>query len=180
MAKDLTKRRKRILTVKQEAFAKHYAETRKPAESYRVAGYAPSSNPHEDPRAAQNILRIPHVKERIDEFIARKDRQYDIRDGALLGEIATVAFSSAAHLVDAETGEPIPPNRLPPAVAAAIQEASFDGERWRYRFYDKLKALNLAAQIKGLVKDKQGGVTVTLNWDKEPKAIDITPGKDEG
>lgn len=118
---------------------------------------------------AYRLLRRPEIKEAIAEREAWAVQESGVRHVRTLKEMQAIAFADPRLLVNPETGKALQLKDLPADIAAAIssvevEEISIGGEtgtRYKYRFWDKGKALDKLGQYLKLWDAK--GPTVNVD-----------------
>jgi phage terminase small subunit len=133
------------LTKRQRLFVDEYLASRTAAAAYLAAGYK-----GEDATAcAWQLLKKPSIA---DAVIERRRQLLDdigIRQERVVAELYAIATSDVRKLEN-ELGETIPPHRLDAKTAASIASVEIEdvsiggrvGKRYKYRFWDKTKALD--------------------------------------
>lgn len=148
------------LTEKQEAFASSFARGFDVVKAYLEAGYADAGSRTENRMRAYRLTVHPGIQNRIEHYKERYAKALSVQDRRLLAELGAVGMFDPADMFD-ENDQFLPVAKMPEAARRAISEVTrvekADGEvQWRYRFHDKIKALEIIGQIKGLLRSKQG------------------------
>lgn len=148
------------LTALQELFARMYARSTNAAQAYREAGFADQGTPSKNGQASYRVLVNPLVQNRIMYWRQRFDQLLDIEDRRIVVEIAAISLSDPGLLVD-ETGEMLGLHKLPERIRRAISSVkrtqNNEGDvTWEYKFWDKVKALELLGQVKGMLRARSG------------------------
>lgn len=133
------------LTKRQRLFVDEYLARRTAAAAYVAAGYK-----GEDATAcAWQLLK----KEKIADAVIERRRQLlddiGVRQERVIAELYAIATSDVRKLED-ELGETVPLHRLDAKTAASIASVEIEdvsiggrvGKRYKYRFWDKTKALD--------------------------------------
>lgn len=153
-------------------------------------------------RMAASLLRSPAIQERIDHFLVLHRASMDTSAARIKQELASIAFVDPAQAmedkeyVDHDTGEVTTTpmmvrdiRTLPRYVRAAIKEFYLDRDGYpRYKFHDKLKSLQMIADLEGLFNEAHaakaptisfnlGGTSMEIGANGAP-VIDITPTPD--
>lgn len=113
------------------------------AEAIRLAG----CRSHHGRNIAARWMRRPEIRAALEEREAQLVHDAGVRQHLIVQQMQAVAMSDPRKLVD-EKGVPIPLQTLDPMTAAAIssieiEQVSSDGEtgtRYKYKFWDKVKA----------------------------------------
>ena len=153
-------------------------------------------------KLATNLLRSPAVQERIDHFLILHRASMDTSAQRIKQELAAIAFVDPSLAMedraiptpteddpDATTTVPTMARdirTLPRYVRAAIKEFYVDRDGFpRYKFHDKLKSIQMIADLEGLFNEAHaakaptisfnlGGSTTEIGANGAP-VIDITP-----
>jgi hypothetical protein len=72
----------------------------------------------------------------------RRERHRDIRDQVIQALWQLAAGWDVGAMVD-DAGQPLPPDRLPPALRAAVKGAKIGREGWEYTFVDRAAILTI-------------------------------------
>jgi hypothetical protein len=149
------------LTSLQEAFARCYARSCNVPKAYKEAGYADQGSLERNAQASYRIMTNPLVMNRIEYWRKRFDQLLDIEDRRVIVEVAAIALSDPGQLFNDVTNEPIPITQLPERIRRCISSVkrttNADGDVvWEYKLWDKIKALELLGQIKGMTRAKAG------------------------
>jgi len=160
------KRKQRLaenkLAAKRERFCQEYLVDLNGSAAARRAGYAARSAGVE----ACELLKLPEIKERIEQLMAERTVRTQITQDRVLHELAIVGFSNVDHYrigdvqaleLDAEA----PPAALR-AVASVKHRTRTEGEgddasvtrEVEFRLWDKVGALTKLGQHLGLFKDR--------------------------
>ncbi len=165
-----------LTNARREAFAHHYAESMRAADSVVMAGYG-RQNAYGQ---AQALLCSPDVAERIRELRKPRLKALDITAQRTLLELARVSFADIRGVVDPQTGTLKPVAELDDDVAASISGITVETRNERVsevdlatgevkqklisvtvtkiKRYDKVPALNILAKHFKLVGDEGDGV----------------------
>lgn len=100
------------------------------------------------------LANTERMAARIDFYRKVISNQLDISTSRLMAEMAAIATSDPISVYDRETGEPLPPHKLPRHVRAAVKkvkQVDISGRTsYEYEFHNKMEALKLLSTIKGL------------------------------
>ena len=156
------------LTERQHAFVLEYVRLGNAAEAARRVGYAPKSARS----TASRLLTNGNIRAVLTEVVTRHLATLDLDLARIIQEAARVGISDMGQLFD-EDGHLIPTHLLPVDVRRAIASVKVtqsrvdtvvqDGdeqtttrttstETVEYRFWDKLKGLELIGKFKGYMK----------------------------
>ena len=111
---------------------------------------------------ASTLLSYPKVAEAVAELAQEQADKLEITSEAVLLQVYRMAMADVRRLVD-ETGQPIPLHLLPEEIAAAIQALVIKNEggvqTYKYRFCDKVGALDKLMKHMGLYEkdNRQAG-----------------------
>ena len=143
-------------TEAQRRFVEEYLTDLNGTRAYRVA--YPGASYAAARTNAGRLLTLPAVAREVRAGRAAQRRRTRVTADRVVRELAAVAFSDIGDLFD-HTGRPVPIHCLDPMTRRAIAAVSIgrvDGpagvvsERFRVRFWDKLRALELLAKYVGL------------------------------
>lgn len=144
------------LTEKQELFAREYVIDRNGKQAAIRAGYAEKGAEVQ----ASKMLRIPKVRDRVRELIAKQFERMDVTTDRIYDEMARVAFSNLSDYVNVDEDGAVvlfPWEDMPREAFAAVSEVSETpgkyGRTRRIRMHDKLGALRDLAKLKGMDPD---------------------------
>lgn len=151
------------LEPRQKLFVDEYLAQRTAAAAYVAAGYR-GKKPTE---AAWMLLKKPHIA---DAIIERRKQLLDdvgIRQERVLLETYAIGTADPRRLVD-EFGEIIPLHLLDAKTAAAIQSLEVEdvsigkrtGKRYKYKFWDKPKALDKLGQWMKLWESAHASINI--------------------
>lgn len=159
------------LNFQQETFVKAYcANGRNGAGAAREAGYACPE------QAAYRMLRTPHIKAYIDYIL---DRERELVDAQLrarhftkdrvLEELATIAGFDLGEIITMHGGAPtidlLKAKEEHTRVLSGIETEKSGGKtKVKVKVYDKLRALDMIANIMGLTKQAQVNVQVNVDF----------------
>ena len=116
------------------------------------------------------LFRRPHIKEALEWMQSEFIRAMGATLTNAVQQICNIAFLDPRKVVDSETGEPIPLHQLDRATASAlaavdVTTTEFNGvskvTKTRYKFNDKLKALQQLGDHLGIFKVPTQKVEVT-------------------
>jgi hypothetical protein len=161
-------------------FVDAYVEGNTGAESARLSK-CKSLYPH---NRAWEWLQRPEIRQAIDEREAHAVREAGVRHVRTLKELQAIAYADPRRLVHPETGKALLLKDLPAEIAAAIsgvdvEEISINGEsgtRYKYKFWDKNKALDKLGQYLKLWDSARATVnvdarTLNVNTASGPEAL---------
>lgn len=149
---------------RREAFAQAYVSTGKGSEAARKAGY--EGTPASIAKTAHRLLAEPGVRARIRKIQDDWIKKLQADQVTVLAELARIAFNDPRDAFDAETGEPLPMNKIPEDCARAITgykvvEKTFgeDGSsvEKEIKFGNKGEALDKLGKHLGLWKGEEEG-----------------------
>jgi phage terminase small subunit len=151
------------LTRRQRLFVDEYLASRTAAAAYVAAGY----KGQDTTACAWQLLKKPLIA---DAVIERRRQLLDdvgIRQERVVTELAAIAFVDPRKL-ETELGETIPLHQLDSATAAAISGVEIEdvsiggriGKRYKYRFWDKPKALDKLGQWMKLWESAHVGINI--------------------
>lgn len=158
------------LTDLESRFVQEYLIDLSGSGAVRRAGYSPEGA---NVTAAQ-LLNAPLVRDAIDKAMAERAMRTRIDADAVLRELLHLIQSDVGALFG-EGGAPVPLRELPESVRRSIAsyEVKADGT-WRIKFWDKVKALELALRHLGLLRDKLDvGVKVESYAELVAKAVGV-------
>jgi phage terminase small subunit len=103
---------------------------------------------------AARLLQKPEIQAAVQERTELFLRDTAARSHKTIGQVVAIAYADPRKVVDPETGKAVPLEKMDPETAAAIssvevENISIDGEsgvRYKYRFWDKNKALDRLGQ----------------------------------
>jgi phage terminase small subunit len=123
-------------------------------------------------------LKKPFIKQAVEEATERHVNDVGVRQATVLKQMKSIATIDPRKLVD-ENGVQIPLHLLDDATAAAIQSVEIEsvssngetGTRYKYKFWDKVKANDRLGQFVKLWEQRATNVnvdarSVTLNVDR--------------
>lgn len=151
------------LTKRQRLFVDEYLASRTAAAAYIAAGYQGK----DATACAWQLLKKPNIA---DAVIERRRQLLDdvgIRQERVILELAAIATSDPRKLVDG-LGEVVPLHLLDPKTAASIASLEIEdvsiggrvGKRYKYRFWDKPKALDKLGQWMKLWESAHVGINI--------------------
>lgn len=160
------------LTAGEDAWARAYAVTASSREAQAAAGWDPALHK----QSARKMLADDEIRIAVGVYSRMVARRTGVRREAVLSQLARIGFADVCDLYDPETGEVLPPHRLPVRVRAAIAGVSTtvapDGSiTHAYTLAPRVKALELLARVSGMTAEASRGLRVRLTKD---------PGKGEG
>jgi phage terminase small subunit len=166
------------LTKRQKLFVDEYLASRTAAAAYVAAGYK-GLHPTE---AAWSLLKKPSIS---DAVIERRRQLLDdvgIRQERVVSELAAIGFVDIRKLEN-EIGDVIPLHQLDAATAAAVRAVEIEdvsiggrlGKRYKYQFYDKVKALDKLGQWMKLWESAHASINidnrrVEINSSPDPRS----------
>lgn len=135
---------------RQKRFVEQYVIGCSGAEAMRQCGYK-GLHPN---AIANKWLRRPEIAAAVEERTGDHLRDVSARKHKTLEQVTAIAYADPRKVVDPETGMAVPLERMPADIAAAIssvevENISINGEtgtRYKYRFWDKNKALEKLGQ----------------------------------
>lgn len=149
----------------EESLARAYAIHHDAARAYADAGYPQLVDRRTESQAAYRLLQTKRVQERLDYYHELQKARLDIRDDRLMAEVAAISFSDPADFFDAN-GKLLTVHEMPRHARAAIssieinttEDLQEDGStriktKARIQLWNKLKAIDTAARIKGMYHD---------------------------
>jgi phage terminase small subunit len=103
---------------------------------------------------AARLLQKPEIQAAVQERTELYLRDTAARSHKTIGQVVAIAYADPRKVVDPVTGKAVPLEKMDPETAAAIssvevENISIDGEsgvRYKYRFWDKNKALDRLGQ----------------------------------
>jgi phage terminase small subunit len=148
------------LTRRQKRFVEHFAAGCTGSEAIRQAGYK-GKYAHV---VAHKWANRPEVRAAIQEREEQLTRDLGIRQHVVMRQMLAIATCDPRKVVDPQTGQALPLEQLDPETAAAIssvevENISINGEsgtRYKYRFWDKVKANDRLGQFTKLWDAKSG------------------------
>lgn len=131
-------------------FVDHYVTGEKAADAIRSAG---CKSQHAR-TVASRLLSKPEIQAAIDERTKLFLQDTAARSHKTIGQVVAIAYLDPRKVVDPETGMAVPLQQMDPDTAAGIssvevENISINGEtgtRYKYRFWDKNKALEKLGQ----------------------------------
>lgn len=165
------------LTRRQKRFVEAFAAGCSGSEAVRQAGYK-GLYAH---TVAYKWAKRPNVRAAIDERCKELAEDVGVRQHVVLRQLKAVATLDPRKVED-ENGEPIPLHKLDPETAAAIaavevENISINGEtgkRYRYKFWDKVKAGVQLGQYTGAWQVGSTNVNV------DARSVTVNGGGDAG
>lgn len=153
------------LTTREKLFVAEYLVDRNATRAYLAVCGGDARQAH---RSATSLRNAPHVDAEIAAATAAQVRRANVRADEVLQEIARIAFSDAAFVVD-DRDRLLPVRRIPMETRRAIRSIRRSKERVtitregktrttvrestvEYTFCDKMAALNVLVEIMGLKK----------------------------
>jgi phage terminase small subunit len=135
---------------RQKRFVEQYVIGCSGAEAMRQCGY---KGLHPNAKAGKWLSR-PEIRAAIQERTEFYLQDTAARSHKTIGQVVAIAYADPRKVVDPETGKAVPLEKMDPETAAAIssvevENISIDGEsgvRYKYRFWDKNKALDRLGQ----------------------------------
>jgi hypothetical protein len=164
---------------RQKRFVEQYVIGCSGAEALRQCGY---KGLHPNSIAGKWLSR-PEIQAAVEERTEAHLRDVAARKHKTLEQVVSIAYLDPRKVVDPETGMAVPLQRMDPATAAAIssvevENISINGEtgtRYKYRFWDKNKALEKLGQWQKLWEGPGAKVNVdarTLTVNANPAGAD--------
>jgi len=155
----------------QRIFVLEYLSSYNATKSAIKAGYSEKSA-----RAlASQLLSNVNIQAALEEEQAKRSKELRVDASRLIEEESLIAFSDAAEACDPETGELLPPHRLPEHLRRNLQGIDMDKivtfrddettttYKYKYRFGDKGRALERIEKLLGLYIEKhQVEIVATL------------------
>ena len=147
---------KGTVTEAQRRFVEEYLIDLNGTRAYRVA--YPGASYAAARTNAGRLLALPAVAREVQAGRAAQIRRTCVTADRVLRELAAVAFSDIGDLFD-HNGRPVAVHQLDPITRSAVAAVSIGrvngpagvvSERFRVRFWDKLRALELLARYVGL------------------------------
>jgi len=160
------------LTDRQERFVHEYMIDQNATQAAIRCGYSPRSARTQ----AAELMKLPGVKQRIRDGLAKLFAELDITAARLLRERAKIAFFNPASLFDGQ-GQPIPLQFLDADTMAALN-VSYEmriGEVWAIRVRPPNRAPHMAALEKMLAKFKALEQEVEEEEREEQRRPRMTP-----
>jgi phage terminase small subunit len=153
------------LSRREKRFVDAYVPGATGAEAARTAGHK-GLYPEV---AAYRLLQRQDIQAAIEEREAHYIREMGVRAERIMRETMAVAFADPRKLVDPETGKALPLHKLSPEMAAAISAVDVEdisteglsGTRYKYKLWDKNKAIEKLGQFRKLWDAK--GPTVNVD-----------------
>lgn len=177
-------------TPQEDMLARSYALHHNAGQAYNEANYPKLASVAAMVAAAYRLIQTERVQERLRYYQELISAKRDLREDRVLGEMAAIAMSDPLDFFDHE-GNVRPLHEIPPHARAAIQKFNIkktedvlvDGTvRTRVNVdistWDKVKALDQIARIKGLYHDpvREAPPTVVIDMSKIEQ---IPPGREE-
>lgn len=159
-------------------FVTQYVAGDTPANAMKLAGY---SGLH--PRVVgHKWLKRPEVKAAVAEETERLTTEVGIRQVTVLKQMHAIA-SLDPRKVEDENGDPIPLHKLDEATAAAISSVEIEsissngetGKRYKYKFWDKVKANDRLGQFVKLWEAR----ATNVNVDARSVTVNVGSGTEE-
>lgn len=141
------------MTGKQIRFVEEYLKDLNATQAAIRAGYSRDSAYS----IGQENLNKPEIKEKIDLAVTSRAERNKITADRVLQEIASIAFSSVAYLVDWQQSAARLRVQylLNPEVACAVRHLDFDEKGFKIVMHDKIKALELLGRHLGVFDFEQ-------------------------
>ncbi len=144
------------LTPKQAMFVKEYIIDFNVSRAARAAGYSKNSAN----TAGHNFLKKPKIQKAIHAEMERRISRVEIRQDAIISELAALAFSDIRHIMSWNS-RGIKLHRsdtLSAAAVACVAEVScidtLNGKNIRVKTHDKIRALELLMRHFGMLTDR--------------------------
>lgn len=160
------------LTDKQKRFVTEYLLDLNATRAAERAGY-------KDPNIGRQLITKNNVSAAIQKAIAERESRTEITQDRVLTEYARIGFFDPRKLFD-DDGNPKPISQLDDDTAAAISQldvdtvVSEDGTTTytkKYRFSDKLRALEMTGRHLGMFDGKGGAVDTLARLDEVLRMI---------
>lgn len=149
------------LTPKQAAFVREYLVDLNGTQAAIRAGYSKKTAS----KMAYELLHdVPYVMEAIDKAKAERLERLKLKADDVLVELARIATLDVARACD-EEGNLLPPHKMPEDVRRAVSGVEQSLVGMKYRFADKLRALELIGKHLTMFKDQvehSGGVAINV------------------
>lgn len=183
-------------------FAQLHAAGALPVEAIIKSGIVPREEANKLTRKqlynkAATLLRSEAIQERVDHFRTLHRASMDVSATRIKQELAAIAFVDPAlamedrtHIDPTTQEETTIPSMvrdirtLPRHLRAAIKEFYIDRDGYpRYKFHDKLKSIQMIADLEGLFNDAHAAKAPTISFNlggtstplDQDNIIDITP-----
>lgn len=175
----------------EESLARAYAIHHDAARAYQEAGYPQLADRRTESQAAYRLLQTERVQERMDYYHDLQRARLDIRDDRLMAEVAAIGFSDPIDFFS-EDGKLLDVHQMPKHARVAIssieinttEDLQEDGTtriktKARIQLWNKLKALDLAARVKGMYHDpsKADAPRVIIDMREHSQEDDPPDGK---
>lgn len=142
-------------------FAHEYCSSLSQSEAYRRTHDCTGKTKSQIACNAARLYAMPKVRRYIESIFSERKMNLEISSARILQELAKIAFTNSADLIDIDTGRlkhssEIEPDHLAALKGIAIDEFEDDrGSRSKSKIdlHDKLAALRLLAQVEGLTSD---------------------------
>mgnify|MGYP006274808051 CR=1 FL=1 len=138
------------LSQSDDTWARIYAKTGSAREAAAHAGMpgAPST-------IAKQMMARDEVRSAVGVYMKMVAHTFSVQREAIIAQLARIGFSDIADLYDEDTGELLPPHRIPSKARASITSVSTrvgpDGSvTTSYQLAPKVKALELLTRVLGM------------------------------
>lgn len=141
------------LTGKKLKFCHYYGHHQNGALAARQAGFTIKNAD----ATASNLLKIPMIRELIDELIADRMARLEITGEKILQELAKIAFTDTTQIQGLDAGRLTQEDfdKLTPEQRACVASVKQTKEGVEVKFYDKIAALTKLGQNQKLFTDIQ-------------------------
>lgn len=153
------------LTPIQERFAQEVASGKTYAAAYRaVANIQPHTKPGHIITRGSMMAKVPATRARIAMLAKQVEERFEVKTADVLRETCRVAFVDPANLIDPETNKFRLLHELDEDTRRAVASFEIDDlGRIKYKFWDKVSALDKLMRHKGLfAADNAPPVTVSI------------------
>jgi len=159
----------RKLTPKQSLFIQEYLKDLNATQSYIRAGYKATG--HIAEVNSSKLLRTAKVQDELKKAMARREKRTEVTQDRVIKELSKVAFSNMSDYCTFTTqktileyeGDGTPIYGYAQVIemkdstemdTTAISEISSKDNHFRFKLYDKIKAIELLGKHLGMFKDK--------------------------
>lgn len=148
------------LTQKQRRFAEAIFQGKSATDAYVVAGYKATKRTIAGVEGCK-LLKKPNISAYLGYLKGQVEQEIKIDTVALISELTAIALTRINHLLNLETGEPLPLSQIPLDALASVAEFSVDEHsaeqmskrKRRLKMHDKRSAIETLLKIEGYTSE---------------------------